>query len=142
MKLHTGKDRQAGLMPSASLTTTKVQTCRFCCMTRRPASTATAHTEHAATGTTERHCAEGQVFTNKHDYRNSPLTDADKETNRNRVSVRSKVEHPFLVLKRLWGFAKIRYRGLAKNANRAFTTLAMININNWGRPVTGEVRPA
>jgi hypothetical protein len=56
--------------------------------------------------------------------------------------VRSKVEHPFLTLKRLWGFAKVRYRGLAKNANRAFAMLAMLNISKWGRPLTGAVRPA
>jgi IS5 family transposase len=51
------------------------------------------------------------------------------------------VEHPFLVLKRLWGFAKVRYRGLAKNANRAFAMLALANLVKWGRPLTGEVRP-
>lgn len=55
--------------------------------------------------------------------------------------MRSKVEHPFLTLKRLWGFAKTRYRGLAKNANRAFAMLAMINLVKWGRPLTGTVRP-
>ena len=79
--------------------------------------------------------------TNKRAYRNCPLTEADKETNRRKSSVRSKVEHPFLILKRLWGFAKVRYRGLAKNDNRAFAMLAMLNINKWGRPLTGEVRP-
>jgi hypothetical protein len=42
--------------------------------------------------------------------------------------VRAKVEHPFLTLKRLWGFAKTRYRGLAKNANRAFAMLALLNV--------------
>jgi IS5 family transposase len=51
------------------------------------------------------------------------------------------VEHPFLVLKRLWGFAKVRYRGLAKNANRALAMLALANLVKWGRPLTGEVRP-
>jgi IS5 family transposase len=54
----------------------------------------------------------------------------------------AKVEHPFLTLKRLGGFAKVRYRGLAKNANRAFAMLAMLNIFKWGRPLTGEVRLA
>ena len=48
-------------------------------------------------------------------YKNRPLSDADKETNRRKSSVRSKIEHPFLTLKRIWGFAKVRYRGLAKN---------------------------
>jgi IS5 family transposase len=66
---------------------------------------------------------------------------ADKETNRRKSSIRSKVEHPFLILKRLCGFAKVRYRGLAKNANRTFAMLAVINILKHGRPLTGEVRP-
>ena len=74
--------------------------------------------------------------------RNRPLSDADRQTNRRKSSVRSKVEHPFLTLKRLWGFAKVRYRGLAKNANRAFAMLALINLSKWGRPLEGHVRPA
>ena len=81
-------------------------------------------------------------FTNKRAARNRPLSDVDKETNRRKSSVRSKVEHPFLTLKRIWGFAKVRYRGLAKNANRAFAMLALINLSKWGRPLTGQVRPA
>jgi IS5 family transposase len=80
-------------------------------------------------------------FTNKRAYRNAPLSEVARETNRRKSSVRSKVEHPFLTLKRLWGFAKTRYRGLAKNANRAFAMLAMINLVKWGRPLTGAVRP-
>ncbi|MFH1870772.1 MAG: transposase [Pseudomonadota bacterium] len=46
--------------------------------------------------------------------------------------MRSKVEHLFLTLKRLLGFAKARYRGLAKNANRAFAMLAILNLVKWG----------
>jgi len=85
--------------------------------------------------------------TNRRAYRNSPLSDADRETNRRQSSVRSQVEHPFLTLKRLWGFAKTRYRGLAKKAHRAFvqkriqTMLAIIHLVPWGRPLTGEMRP-
>ena len=50
--------------------------------------------------------------------------------------MRSIVEHPFLTLKRWWGFAKVRYRGLAKNANRAYAMLALINLSKWGTPLT------
>ena len=39
-----------------------------------------------------------------------------------------RVEHVFAVVKRLWGFAKVRYRGLAKNATRAFVTTGLANI--------------
>jgi IS5 family transposase len=79
-------------------------------------------------------------FTNKRAYRNRPLSEADKASNRRKSQGRAKVEHPFLGLKRLWGFAKVRYRGLAKNANRALAMLALANIVKWGRPLTGDVR--
>jgi IS5 family transposase len=42
--------------------------------------------------------------------------------------VRSKVEHVFGVLKLKFGFVKVRYRGLAKNANRLFTAFALVNL--------------
>jgi hypothetical protein len=66
----------------------------------------------------------------------------EQHPDRRKSAVRSIVEHPFLTLKRLWGFAKVRYRGLAKNANRTNAMLALINVSKWGRPLTGEVRPA
>jgi IS5 family transposase len=45
----------------------------------------------------------------------------------------------FAVVKRLWGFTKVRYRGLAKNANRVFTALANIYLaRHWLMP---QVRP-
>ncbi len=54
---------------------------------------------------------------------------------------RSKVEQPFLTVKRLWGFSKARFRGLAQNANSTFAMLAVLNVSKWERPLTGEVRP-
>ena len=146
MKLHIGADSKTGLVHSASVTAANVhdshqvpnllhgQETRF-------------YGDSAYRGKAQRErlkeiAPKAKDFTNKRAYRNHPLTDADKATNRRKSSVRSKIEHPFLTLKRLWGFAKVRYRGLAKNANRAFAMLAMLNINKWGRPLTGEVRPA
>lgn len=38
------------------------------------------------------------------------------------------VEHPFLVMKRLWGFTKVRYRGLWKNTTRVFALCALTNL--------------
>lgn len=57
-----------------------------------------------------------------------PVTEHGKRINRARSRVRAFVEHPFLVMKQLWGFDKVRYRGLAKNAARAFTALALTNL--------------
>ena len=39
-----------------------------------------------------------------------------------------KVSHPFLVLKRIFGFSKVRYRGLDKNANRLFVACGLVNL--------------
>jgi fructose-bisphosphate aldolase class II len=46
------------------------------------------------------------------------LSDADKAANWRESIIRAKIEHPFLTLKRRWGFAKMRYRGLVENAMR------------------------
>ena len=44
------------------------------------------------------------------------------------MKVRARVEHVFAVVKRLWGFSKVRYRGLAKNATRSFIARSLANI--------------
>ena len=49
--------------------------------------------------------------------------------NRAKSRVRSRVEHVFGVVKRLWGFDKVRYRGLAKNATRSFVALGLAKIH-------------
>ena len=45
-----------------------------------------------------------------------------------KASVRAKVEHPFRVIKRQFGYVKVRYRGLAKNTAQLITLLALSNI--------------
>ena len=146
MKLHIGADSKTGLVHSASVTAANVHDIHEVPNLLHGRETR-LYGDSAYRGKAQRErlkeiAPKAKDFTNKRAYRNRPLTDADKATNRRKSSVRSKVEHPFLTLKRLWGFAKVRYRGLAKNANRAFAMLAMLNINKWGRPLTGEVRPA
>jgi IS5 family transposase len=42
--------------------------------------------------------------------------------------VRAKVEHVFQVMKLQFGFVKVRYRGLKKNAQRLFVTCALVNL--------------
>lgn len=45
-----------------------------------------------------------------------------------KASIRAKVEHPFRVLKRQFGFTKVRYRGLAKNTAQVVTLFALGNL--------------
>ena len=67
-------------------------------------------------------------FTNKKGFRNRPLSEKDADKNRTKSKIRAKVEHPFLVLKRIFGFNKVRYRGLDKNANRLFVACGLVNL--------------
>ena len=146
MKLHIGVDSASGLIHSASVTAANIHD-RHEVPNLLHGNETRFYGDSAYRGKEQRErlrelAPKAKDFTNRRAYKNRPLTDADKETNRRKSAVRSKVEHPFLTLKRLWGFAKTRYRGLAKNANRAFAMLAMINLVKWGRLLTGEVRPA
>ncbi len=45
-----------------------------------------------------------------------------------KASVRAKVEHPFRVIKRQFGYIKVRYRGLAKNSAQVLTLFALSNL--------------
>ena len=146
MKLHIGADSQTGLVHSASVTAGNVHDSQELPNLLHGAETR-LYGDSAYRGEKQRArlkelAPKAKDFTNKRAYRNRPLSDADKQTNRRKSSVRAKVEHPFLTLKRIWGFVKVRYRGLEKNANRAFAMLAIINLSKWGSPLTGEVRPA
>jgi hypothetical protein len=55
----------------------------------------------------------------------------DEEANRKNTTkarVRDKVEHPFRILKRIFGFAKVRYRGLWKNQQWLCAAFALVNL--------------
>jgi len=56
------------------------------------------------------------------------LTPRQRILNRARSRVRARVEHAIGVFKRIFGFTKVRYRGLAKNANRLFVACALTNL--------------
>jgi IS5 family transposase len=146
MKLHIGVDSQSGLVHHASVTAGNVHDSQelpnLLCGGETRLYGDSAYRGEKQRERLKQIAPRAKDFTNKRAYRNRPLSDADKQTNRRKSSVRAKVEHPFLTLKRIWGFAKVRYRGLAKNANRALAMLAMINLNKWGRPLAAEVRPA
>jgi transposase, IS5 family len=57
-----------------------------------------------------------------------PLTAIQKRLNRLRSGTRARGEHAFHVVKHLWGFTKVRYRGLAKNTARLFSCFALANL--------------
>jgi IS5 family transposase len=59
---------------------------------------------------------------------NKNLSERWRRINRARSRTRACCEHPFRVIKQLWGFSKTRYRGIAKNLARAQTMFALANL--------------
>ena len=57
------------------------------------------------------------------------IDESIKATNRTKSRVRAKVEHVFGVIKRVFGFQKVCYRGLAKNLHRLEVTAALANLS-------------
>jgi IS5 family transposase len=70
----------------------------------------------------------GRYRVNRKAPRNGQLTRRQWLGNRWRSQRRARGEHAFQVVKRLWGFTKVRYRGLAKNLTRAFTMFGLANL--------------
>lgn len=65
---------------------------------------------------------------NKRGHYRAPLSGLWKWINRTRSRVRARGEHAFHVVKRLWGFDRVRYRGLAKNTARAYAAFGLANL--------------
>jgi hypothetical protein len=73
------------------------------------------------------HAPEAKSFVQAKAHRHRPLSEAERGRNRTKSKVRAKVEQVFLVIKRIFGWAKVRYRGLAKNTNWLFVTCGLAN---------------
>lgn len=52
----------------------------------------------------------------------------ERSKNRTKARVRSRVEHPFRILKRVFGFVKVRFRGLKKNHDHLCAAFALVNL--------------
>jgi IS5 family transposase len=69
-----------------------------------------------------------QDFTQKRSYRPEGPSEREWQINHTKSRVRSRVEHVFHVIKRIFGFVKVRYRGIAKNAHRLEVNFALANL--------------
>jgi IS5 family transposase len=130
MKLHIGVDSQSGLAHSAVVTPANIHD-------KHPLPDLLHGQERRVYGdsayASQKTLIRGKApkakdFTNERIRRAGEVDEAKRAKNRTKSKIRARVEHVFAVVKRLWGFTKVRYRGLAKNASRAFTALALANI--------------
>lgn len=83
----------------------------------------------------QEHAPWAQDFTQHRGRAYKYLSQMQREVNRKRSKVRARVEHAIGVIKRIFGFAKVRYRGLAKNGNRLFVTAALANLYIARKPL-------
>lgn len=65
---------------------------------------------------------------NRRGTKKRPLSRWWRKVNQARSRTRARGEHAFHVVKNLWGFTKVRYRGLAKNTVQLFTLFALANL--------------
>lgn len=144
MKLHIGVDSQSGLAHSAVVTAANVHDKHALPdllhggERRYYGDSAYASQKPLAHSKAPKACDFTNRRTRKH---TGEVNEVERAKNRKKSGIRARVEHVFAVVKRLWGFTKVRYRGLAKNASRAFTALALANIYLARRQLAGQVRP-
>ena len=74
------------------------------------------------------HAPKAKDFTNRRYRHRGVVDEVERAKNRTKSRVRAKVEHPFRVIKRVFGFVKVRYRGLAKNTQRLWVTCGLTNL--------------
>ena len=125
MKLHIGVDKDTGLTHSAVVTAANVHD-------KHPLPDLLHGQEQEVYGDSAYASQQTLIaskaphardMTNQRVRADGPGGDIARMVNRGKSRVRSRVEHVFAVVKRLWGFNKVRYRGLANNATRAFVAL-------------------
>jgi transposase, IS5 family len=130
MKAHVGVDSRTKLIHTVVATAANVHDSQVLSDLLQGAETR-VWGDSAYTGQRDvlRQCApQAQDFPHKKARRHRALTGKQRATNRTKSKVRAKVEHSIGVIKRVFGFAKVRYRGLAKNAQRLFVTCALANL--------------
>jgi len=74
------------------------------------------------------HAPNAKDFTNRRYRHRGVIDEVERGKNRTKSGVRAKVEHSIGVIKRVFGFTKTRYRGLAKNTQRLWVSCGLANL--------------
>ncbi len=69
-----------------------------------------------------------QDMTSRRTRYKQAVDELQRRKNRTKARVRAKVEHPFRILKRVFGFVKVRFRGLKKNHDHLCAAFALVNL--------------
>ena len=130
MKLHIGVDSRTKLIHSMITTAANVHDAKALGELLHGAETRVYGVEayRGQKAEIRKHAPHAKDFTNRR-YRHCGVVDeVERCKNRTKSGVRAKVEHPFRVLKQVFGFVKVRYRGLAKNTPRLWVSSGLVNL--------------
>jgi IS5 family transposase len=151
MKAHIGVDMESGLVHTATCTAANVADINEAANLLH-GKEEMAFADAGYTGVEKRDEVKGmdvnwQVAAKRSTIQALPegkLKKAAKKLEYIKAAVRSKVEHVFRVVKRQFGYMKVRYKGLAKNTAQVKTLFALSNLwmaRHKLMAMTGNVRP-
>ena len=130
MKAHIGVDADSKLIHSVATTSARVHDSQVIgALLHGEERGVWGDSAYRGQGKTIRQVApQAREFIQERGARHRPLSAAQRARNRSQSKVRSKVEHPFQIMKQVFGFTKVRYRGLFKNTHRVHVTCALVNL--------------
>lgn len=130
MKAHVGTDTKRGLVHRIVVTDAAVHDSQV--------MDELVHGEESAVYGDKAYADEGkraeyedrgiQWRVNRKGKKGHPLNQEDRDWNHEQNRIRAKGEHAFGVVKHLWGYRKVRYKGLAKNAAQVFSLFTLANL--------------
>ena len=140
MKAHIGVDSQTKLIHSVAATAANVHDSQMLPKllhgqeTRVWGDSASSGQRHVI----RQHAPQAKSFVQTKAHRHRPLSEQERNQNRTKSKVRAKVEHAFLIIKRIFGWAKVRYRGLAKNTHWLQISCGLANLYMVRRRILAE----
>jgi transposase, IS5 family len=130
MKLHVGVDSKSKLIHSMTTTAANVHDATVLGELLHGAETR-VYGDQAFQGqraVIRAHAPNAKDFTNRRCRHRGVVDQVQRDKNRTKSRIRAKVEHSIGVIKRVFGYAKARYRGLAKNRERLWLSCGLANL--------------
>ena len=130
MKAHIGVDSQTKLIHSVAATAANVHDSQVLPELLHGQETRVwgdaAYSGHR--DTIRQLAPRAKIFVQTKAHRHRPLSQEERDRNRTKSKVRAKVEHAFSVIKRIFGWTTVRYRGLAKNTHWLQISCGLANL--------------
>lgn len=130
MKIHVGADVNSGLVHTVSVTPANASDISQLPHLLREDDRAVFGDKGYVNNDLKRHARKAGVFwgVSLKASKQRPLSDANQRFNHRMSSIRARVEHVFRVIKRQFGYTKVRYKGIAKNAAQVFSLIGLTNL--------------